>query len=94
MFKKALAASALIVLTAACGVTEVDVPALEENIVSEVEEQAQAKVEASCPEQVDWNTGESFTCDVEFEDGTTRQVDVKMVDDDGNVEWNLPPAAE
>ena len=93
MFKKALVASALLALTA-CGVSEVDTPALEKDIVAEVDKQAGVKVEASCPEQVDWNTGESFTCDVEFEDGSTREVDVKMVDDDGNVEWNLPPAAE
>lgn len=94
MFKKALAASALLVLTAGCGVTEVDVAALEKDIVSGVKEQAEVDVDASCPEQVDWNTGESFTCDVEFEDGSTREVDVKMVDDDGNVEWSLAPVAE
>jgi hypothetical protein len=94
VFKKALAASALLVLTAACGVTEVDVAALEQDIVSEVKKQSDIDVDASCPEQVDWNTGESFTCDVEYDDGSSGQVDVKMIDDDGNVEWSLAPVEE
>ncbi len=93
MLEKALAASALLLLTS-CGVSEVDVDALEKDIVSEVKKQADVDVEAACPDQVDWETGKSFDCDVDFEDGSTRQVTVKMVDDDGNVEWNLPPATE
>ena len=93
MLRKTLAASALLLLTA-CGVTEVDVDAVEEDIVSEVGEQADADVTADCPDQVDWETGESFACDVEFDDGSTRQVDVKMVDDDGNVMWSFAPDAE
>lgn len=92
MYKKALAASALVFLSACGGVTEVDVVALEEDIVKEVQARAGADVTADCPDQVDWATGDSFTCDVEFDDGTTREVDVEMVDDDGNVTWNLPPA--
>ena len=93
MLKSALAASALLLLTS-CGVSEVDIDALEKDIVSEVEKQADVEVEAACPDQVDWETGETFDCDVDFEDGSSRQVTVTMVDDDGNVEWNLPPAGE
>ena len=92
MLKKALAASALLLLTA-CGVSEVDVPALEKDIVSQVKEQAEADVTAKCPDQVDWETGESFDCDVEFDDGSTAKANVKMVDDDGNVEWELAEPA-
>ena len=92
MLKKALVASAALLALTACGVTEVDVDALEKDIVEQVDKQADVKVDATCPDQVDWETGKSFTCDVEFEDGSTREVDVKMVDDDGNVEWNLPAA--
>ena len=88
MLKTTLAASALLLLTA-CGVSEVDVDALEKDIVSQVKKQIGVEVTADCPDQVDWETGKSFTCDVEAADGTTRQADVEMVDDDGNVEWNL-----
>lgn len=89
--KTAFAASALFLLTA-CGVSEVDVPVLEEDIEAGVAEQAEVEVTADCPDQVDWATGETFQCEVEFDDGSTRAVDVKMLDDDGNVEWELPPA--
>jgi hypothetical protein len=94
VLKKTLSAPVLLLLLAGCGVSEVDIDALEKDIVSQVKDQAGVEVTADCPDQVDWKTGESFECDVEFDDGSTRQVDVKMVDDDGNVEWNLPPAAE
>jgi Domain of unknown function (DUF4333) len=93
VFRKAFAASALLLLTA-CGATEVDVPALEDDIVKEVKAQADTDVEAQCPDQVDWEAGKSFTCDVEFDDGSTREVDVKMLDDDGQLEWNLAPVEE
>ena len=92
MLKKALAASSLLLLTA-CGVSEVDVPALEDDIVSQVKKQAEADVTAKCPDQVDWEKGESFTCDVEFDDGSTAKANVKMIDDDGNVEWELAEPA-
>jgi hypothetical protein len=88
VLKKSLAAAALLTLTA-CGVTEVDIDAVEENITSEVKDQLDADVTVDCPDQVDWETGESFTCDVAAEEGTTRQANVTMVDDDGNVRWEL-----
>ena len=89
MLKKMLAASTLVLLVAGCGVSEVDVDALEDDIVTQVKEQADADVTAKCPDQVDWETGKSFTCDVEFDDGSTSKANVEMVDDDGNVEWEL-----
>jgi Domain of unknown function (DUF4333) len=93
VLRRAFAASTLLLLTA-CGATEVDVPALEDDIVKQVKAQADADVTAQCPDQVDWEAGKSFTCDVEFDDGSTREVDVKMLDDDGQLEWNLAPAEE
>ncbi len=70
VLKKSLVAAALLTVTA-CGVTEVDVPGLEENIVQEVKEQADEDVTADCPDQVDWEKGSSFDCDVAFDDGST-----------------------
>jgi Domain of unknown function (DUF4333) len=88
VLKKTLAAAALLTLTA-CGVSEVDIPALEESIVDGVAEDVQEDVTADCPEQVDWETGSSFDCDVAFDDGSTATAEVKMVDDEGNVEWEI-----
>ncbi len=88
MLKKALAAAALLALTG-CGMSEVDIPVVEEDITSGVKEQLDSTVTVDCPDQVDWKTGESFTCDVEDENGETREAVVKMLDDDGNVEWTL-----
>jgi hypothetical protein len=93
VLKSSLAATALLLL-AGCGATEVDIDALEDNIVTEVKEQTGTDVTARCPDQVDWEAGGSFTCEVEAEDGATRQVDVEMLDDDGQVRWNLAPATE
>lgn len=97
MFKKSLVAStastaSILMFLSGCGVSEVDIPALEEDIVNGIEDETGAVVTADCPDQVDWATGDSFACAVEFDDGTTREVDVEMVDDDGNVTWSLPPA--
>ena len=94
MLKKTLAAAALLMLTA-CGASEVDIAALEESIVDGVAKQAEEDVTADCPEQVDWETGSSFDCDVAFDDGSSATARVEMVDDEGNVEWELvePKAA-
>lgn len=88
MVKKALVVGALMALTA-CGVTSVDVPALEKNITDEVKKQAGADATVDCPDQVDWKKGGTFTCDVAVKGGQTQKATVKMVDDKGNVEWNL-----
>ena len=93
MLRRTLAATTLLLL-AGCGVTEVDIDALEDDIVMEVKAQTGTDVTARCPDQVDWKAGGSFTCEVESDDGTTRQVDVEMLDDDGQVKWNLAPATE
>jgi hypothetical protein len=89
VLKKALAATALLMLTAACGVSEVDIDVVEEDITSGVKEQLDEDVTVDCPDQVDWETGETFECDVEFSDGSTQPAIVEMTDDDGNVRWNL-----
>lgn len=88
MSGKALAATAVLVL-AGCGVTEVDTAAVEKSIVDEVGKDLGTEVTADCPDQVDWQTGETFTCDVTDTRGTTRQATVTMMDDGGNVEWSL-----
>jgi hypothetical protein len=88
MLRKFIAVTALVVLTG-CGVSEVDIDVVEDDIVSGVKDQLGQDVTVDCPDQVDWKTGETFTCDVEDSDGNTREADVKMVNDDGDVEWTL-----
>jgi len=88
VLKKALAVGALLALTA-CGVTSVDVPALEKNITEEVKKQTGADATVSCPDNVDWKKGGTFTCDVAVKGGTTQKATVTMVDDKGNVKWSL-----
>ena len=95
MLKKSLAACSLLVLPlvlTACGVSEVDVDALEESITAEVKEQTDEDAEVTCPDQVDWEKGGTFSCEVEYSDGTTQQTNVEMVDDDGNVEYEFEDA--
>jgi hypothetical protein len=87
VLKKALAAAALLTLTA-CGASEVDIDVVEDDITSEVSKQLDADATVDCPDQVDWETGKSFTCDVEGVEGATKAT-VKMTSDDGEVEWNL-----
>ena len=90
MVKKALAVAALLMLTS-CGVSEVDIPVVEESIVDGVKEDLDLEVTADCPDQVDWETGETFSCDVEGVEGFPT-AEVTMKDDDGNVAWELIPA--
>ena len=60
MLKKALAATALLMLTS-CGASEVDIDVVEEDITSGVKEQLDVDATVDCPDQVDWETGKSFT---------------------------------
>lgn len=90
MLKKMFAVAALLMLTS-CGVSEVDIPVVEESITDGVKEDLDIEATVDCPEQVDWKTGDTFTCDVEGVDGFPT-AEVTMEDDDGNVAWELMPA--
>jgi hypothetical protein len=83
------AAAAGVLLLAACGVSEVDIPALEKEIKSGVKEQNGIDVTVECPDQVDWEKGKSFECDVSDEQGTTKKATVTMKDDEGKVAWQV-----
>lgn len=89
MPKKIFAVAGLLLLTS-CGVSEVDIPVVEESITEGVKEQLDADATVTCPEQVDWKKGETFSCEVEGVEGTNEAL-VTMKDDDGNVEWELVP---
>ena len=93
MLKKmfAVPAAAALLLLTSCGASEVDIPVVEESIEEGVKDDLDLEATASCPEQVDWVKGESFTCDVEGVDGFPT-AEVTMLDDDGQVEWELMPA--
>ena len=71
MLKKALAATALLMLTS-CGASEVDIDVVEEDITSGVKEQLDVDATVDCPDQVDWETGKRFDCDVEGVEGSTK----------------------
>ena len=91
MLKKALAATAVLMLTA-CGVSEVDIDALEKDITDFVKSETDADTTVTCPDQVDWKKGGTFSCEVEYEDGSTQTTNVEMVDDEGNVEYTFEDA--
>ena len=89
MLKKAIAVAALLMLTS-CGVSEVDIPVVEESITKGVKEQLDVEATVDCPDQVDWKKGDTFDCDIEGVEGVSKAT-VTMKDDDGNVEWELVP---
>ncbi len=88
MLRKATVAAALLTLTA-CGAAEVDIPVVEEDIVSGVKEDLDMDATVECPDQVDWETGTSFTCDVEGVEGA-NEAKVTMEEGD-QVSWELVP---
>jgi hypothetical protein len=82
-------AAVLLLAVAGCGVEQVDIGELEDTIADGVQEQSDLDVEVDCPGEVEWVTGESFTCELTDAEGTTRTATVTMVDDDGNVRWEV-----
>lgn len=93
MAKRVGARAAVVVVlllgAAGCGVDQVDTGKLEDTITDGVREQSDLEVEVACPDEVEWVTGESFTCELTDGEGTTRSATVTMVDDDGNVRWEV-----
>jgi hypothetical protein len=84
-----LAAALGVLLLSGCGATEVDIGKLEQDISSGVQEQSDVRVEVACPDQVDWEKGGSFECDVTDEEGRTKTAKVTMLDEDGQVDWRI-----
>ncbi len=91
---KPMMAVLVALMFAACsfsfGGTSLDMDKIQDEISSGIEEQTGVVIESvECPEEVDAEEGESFTCDVTAEDGTTAVVQVDQTDSDGNVTWEI-----
>lgn len=89
----------LLVLVAAAAVTSacqvsvgggLDIDQIEQEIATGIEDQTGISVTSvECPQDVEAEAGNNFTCTVTAEDGSTATVDVTQEDDEGNVRWNL-----
>lgn len=84
---------AAVAVTSACQVSVgggLDIDRIEQEIATGIEEQTGIAVTSvECPEDVEAEAGNNFTCTVTAEDGDTASVDVTQEDDEGNVRWNL-----
>lgn len=87
--------AAVVAVTAACEVSfdfggGLDTGAIETDISGGIERQTGIAVRSvDCPDDVDVEAGDKFTCTVTAEDGSTAAVDVTQEDDEGNVRWQL-----
>jgi hypothetical protein len=84
----------LVVLLGACQVSvsdnKLDADKLELEVGRGIEEQTGIQVESvDCPDDVQIQAGDTFTCTVRAEDGSTAPVDVTQQDDEGNVTWEI-----
>jgi len=68
---------------------EADIPAIEKEISQGVQEQGGVAVDVDCPDTVEWQSGQTFHCDVAAEDGTTGKATVTMENDDGDITWSV-----
>ncbi len=81
--------AAAFLLLVGCSQT-LDIAKAEEEIQAGIEEQTGASVTSvDCPDDVPLEEGNSFTCDVQGDDGSTGTVDVTQTDDEGTVRWEL-----
>lgn len=80
--------AALLLLLTGCasalGGEQLDVPAMERDIESGYHEQTGTRVEVTCPESAEWDTGGDFRCQLRDTDNNTALVTVYMDTDD---EW-------
>ena len=68
---------------------DLDVPRVEQMIEDGVLEQGGFSVIATCPDPMAGQVGDTRTCSVEDEYGTTGLVDVTIQNDQGDVVWKL-----
>ena len=88
--RTAAALAALLVFAGCTAQRVVDTEALEANIASEIESQAGfTPTSVSCPEDVPAQEGDTFSCTVTAEDGSSANVTVRQTDDQGSVTWEV-----
>jgi len=91
----ALAVVAIVGASAGCSVSiggsSIDTDKLEETIADAEEETRDFRPEVVCPDDVDAEEGDEFTCTATAPDGTSAEILVTQTDDEGNVRWRLVP---
>ena len=82
------AAGALFLMSDGVGRT-LDGDSIAEGIASGVAEETGEAADATCPEDVPRLGGTTFTCVVTLADGTTADVEVEVLNDDGWLSYDL-----
>ena len=73
------------------GNTGLDTGEVEGLIVDGYETDSKATVEVACPDDIEPQADDTFTCEVTGPGGETADIEVRQVDDEGNVRWALVP---
>lgn len=72
------------------GSNELDTEKAEREIATGIEEQLGIEIESvDCPDSVEIEEGDTFSCTVVATDGSEGRVEVVQEDDEGNVSWEL-----
>lgn len=76
---------------AACGDLVIDPQKAEDEIAQDYEaQQPDSEVSAvACPEQIDSAVGTKVVCTMTLTDGATGEIDVEVLDEDGNISWQV-----
>ena len=91
----AVLASMAAVTLASCSLSiggGLDTTAVEDQIAQGIQEQLGVAVTVDCPDGVDQEQGNDFTCTAVDDRGNEATVKVTQVDDEGNLEWDLDAA--
>jgi len=88
-------ASATLVI-GACGETEIDEGKAEAEIAAGYEEQVPgSEVEGvDCPDEIGNEQGSTAVCVMTLADGSVGDIDVEVLDDEGNIRWDVANPVE
>ena len=81
---------AVIVVGVIAASGKIDQGKLEDEISSDASAQLGAVASVSCPDDIESDTGATFTCQIDYSDGTTGTADGTVTDgDNGDVSYQL-----
>ena len=83
------AAAALVGCSVSVGGSDLDTGELETEIEDGLEAQGVSDSAVDCPDDVEAEEGDEFTCTATAPDGSTATILVTQTDDDGNVSWRV-----
>lgn len=69
-----------------------DMADVEDQIAEGIQEQLGIAVTVDCPDGVDQEQGNDFTCTAVDDEGDEATVSVTQIDDEGNLEWDVEAA--